>query len=176
MTLRHTRPAAGGLSSPHHTNGRVGGFAQLATLVKPLKASRPGALLLDGGDTWQGADIAFSPGFRWGSSLLPGEVITRDYQQGGDMVRVGGLSYTCDPNAKMGGRISDLVLKGKPLEAGKKYRVAGWAPVSEDARRAGGEPIWDLMAKYLLDRKVVKPLKLNLPRLKGVAGNPGIAQ
>jgi len=71
------------------------------------------------------------------------------YQQGGDMVRVGGLSYSCDPNAKMGARIGDMSLKGKPIEAGKHYKVAGWAPVAEAARTAGGEPIWDLMARYL---------------------------
>jgi sulfur-oxidizing protein SoxB len=97
------------------------------------------------------------------------------YQQGGDMVRVGGLQYACDPSAKMGARISDMSLKGKRVEAAKKYKVAGWAPVAEEARNAGGEPIWDLMVKYLRDRKVVKPVRLNLPRLKGVAGNPGIA-
>ena len=97
------------------------------------------------------------------------------YQQGGDMVRVGGLQYVCDPAARMGGRIGEMSLNGKPVEAAKKYRVAGWAPVSEEARNAGGEPIWDLMAKYLRDRKCGKPVRLNLPRLKGVAGNPGIA-
>ena len=172
-------------------------------------------LILDGLMTAKDAEIAFSPGFRWGTSLLPGQPILMEhlmdqtaitypyttvtemtgetirtiledvcdnlfnpdpyYQQGGDMVRVGGLTYACDPNAKMGGRISDMTLKGRPLEASKKYKVAGWAPVSEEARQAGGEPIWDLMAKYLRERKVVKPLALNLPRLKGMQGNPGIA-
>ena len=172
-------------------------------------------LILDGLMAAKDAEIAFSPGFRWGTSLLPGQPILMEhlmdqtaitypyttvtemtgetirtiledvcdnlfnpdpyYQQGGDMVRVGGLTYACDPNAKMGGRISDMTLKGRPLEASKKYKVAGWAPVSEEARQAGGEPIWDLMAKYLRERKVVKPLALNLPRLKGMQGNPGIA-
>ena len=172
-------------------------------------------LILDGLMTAKDAEIAFSPGFRWGTSLLPGQPILMEhlmdqtaitypyttvtemtgetirtiledvcdnlfnpdpyYQQGGDMVRVGGLTYACDPNAKMGGRISEMMLKGRPLEAAKKYKVAGWAPVSEEARQAGGEPIWDLMAKYLRERKVVKPLALNLPRLKGMQGNPGIA-
>jgi sulfur-oxidizing protein SoxB len=172
-------------------------------------------LILDGLMATKDAEIAFSPGFRWGTSLLPGQTVLMEhlmdqtaitypyttvtemtgetiktiledvcdnlfnpdpyYQQGGDMVRVGGLSYTCDPSAKMGGRIGEMTLKGKPLEASKKYKVAGWAPVSEEARHAGGEPIWDVMAKYLRDRKVVKPLALNLPRLKGVQGNPGIA-
>ena len=172
-------------------------------------------LILEGLMAVKDAEIAFSPGFRWGTSLLPGQPILMEhlmdqtaitypyttvtemtggtirtiledvcdnlfnpdpyYQQGGDMVRVGGLTYACDPNAKMGDRISDMTLKGKPVEASKKYKVAGWAPVSEAAKQAGGEPIWDVMAKYLKDRKVVKPLTLNLPRLKGVEGNPGIA-
>ena len=172
-------------------------------------------LILDGLMAAKDAEIAFSPGFRWGTSLLPGQPILMEhlmdqtaitypyttvtemtgetirtiledvcdnlfnpdpyYQQGGDMVRVGGLTYACDPNAKMGGRISEMTLKGRPLEAARKYKVAGWAPVSEEARQAGGEPIWDLMAKYLRERKVVKPLALNLPRLKGMQGNPGIA-
>jgi len=172
-------------------------------------------LILDGLMKMKDAEIAFSPGFRWGTSLLPGDAITMEnlldqtaitypyttltpmtgefiktvledvcdnlfnpdpyYQQGGDMVRVGGLKYRCDPTAKMGSRISGMTLDGKPLEASKTYRVAGWAPVSEEARNAGGEPIWDLMARYLKDVKTVKPIKLNLPELQGVAGNPGMA-
>ena len=171
-------------------------------------------LILNGLMAMKDAEIAFSPGFRWGTSLLPGQAILMEhlmdqtaitypytsvtemtgatiktiledvcdnlfnpdpyYQQGGDMVRVGGLGYTCDPNAKMGGRISEMTLKGRPIDAAKTYKVAGWAPVSEDARKAGGEPIWDLMAKYLRATKTVKPLALNLPRLKGVDGNSGI--
>ena len=159
--------------------------------------------------------IAFSPGFRWGTSLLPGQPILMEhlmdqtaisypyttvtemtgetiktiledvcdnlfnpdpyYQQGGDMVRVGGLGYTCDPNAKIGARISDLSLAGKPIEAAKKYKVAGWAPAAEGARTAGTEPIWELMARHLRGRKVIKPMRLELPRLKGVDGNGGIA-
>jgi sulfur-oxidizing protein SoxB len=94
------------------------------------------------------------------------------YQQGGDMVRVGGLQYTCDPNAKIGRRISGMTLAGKPIDAQKKYRVAGWAPVAEGAQ---GEPIWDLMAKYLRDKKTVRARKLNLPKLIGVHGNAGLA-
>ena len=160
----------------------------------------------------KGAEIAFSPGFRWGTSLLPGQVITMEhlmdqtaityphttvneltgetiktiledvadnlfnpdpyYQQGGDMVRVGGLAYTCDPNGKMGSRISGMILKGRPVDAAKKYKVAGWAPVAEGA---SGEPIWDLMAAYLRDRKTIKPKRLNLPKLIGMKGNAGIA-
>jgi sulfur-oxidizing protein SoxB len=65
-------------------------------------------------------------------------------------------------------------LHGSPLEAGKKYRVASWAPVSEEARSAGGEPIWEVVARYLRARKTIKPPTLNLPRLIGVSGNPGL--
>ena len=172
-------------------------------------------LILEGLMAEKDAPIAFSPGFRWGTSLLPGQPILMEhlmdqtaitypyttvtemkgemikiiledvsdnlfnadpyYQQGGDMVRVGGLSYTCDPNGKTGARISDLSVKGKAIEAGKIYKVAGWAPVSEEAKARGGEPIWDLMARYLRSRKVIKPLQLELPRLKGMEGNAGIA-
>ncbi len=172
-------------------------------------------VILDGLMAEKNAEIAFSPGFRWGTSLLPGQAITYErlldqtaitypyvtlnelsgetiktiledvadnlfnpdpyYQQGGDMVRVGGLRYTCDPNAPMGSRISAMNLRGKPIEADKKYKVAGWAPVSEDAKAAGGEPIWDVMARYLRGQKTIKPRVLNVPRLVGVAGNPGLA-
>ena len=172
-------------------------------------------LILDGLMAEKNAEIAFSPGFRWGTSLLPGEPILMEhlmdqtsitypyttltemtgetikiiledvcdnlfnpdpyYQQGGDMVRVGGLRYACEPNARMGARISDMSLDGRPLEASKKYRVAGWAPVSEQAKAAGGEAIWDLMARYLRGRKLVAPVRLNLPQLKGMQGNAGMA-
>ncbi len=169
-------------------------------------------LILDAMMEVKGAQIAFSPGFRWGTSILPGQAITFEHvmdqtaitypystltdmsgemiknvledvcdnlfnpdpykQQGGDMVRVGGMSYTCDPNAAMGNRIRDMRLDGKPIEAGKTYKVAGWAPVAEGA---SGEPIWDVVAKWLRDRKVVTPRQLNMPKLVGVARNPGIA-
>jgi sulfur-oxidizing protein SoxB len=169
-------------------------------------------LIIDAMMEVKGAEIAFSPGFRWGTSLLPGEAITFEhvmdqtaitypystlndisgeqikviledvcdnlfnpdpyYQQGGDMVRVGGMSYTCAPNAKMGARISEMRLNGKPMEAGKTYKVAGWAPVAEGAK---GEPIWDVVAGYLRAKKTIAPRQLNLPQLTGVAGNPGIA-
>ncbi|EYS85537.1 5'-nucleotidase [Cupriavidus sp. SK-4] len=172
-------------------------------------------LILDGLMQAQGAQIAFSPGFRWGTTLLPGEAITMEhlmdqtaitypyttvtqmsgetiktiledvadnlfnpdpyYQQGGDMVRVGGLQYTIDPTAGMGKRISDMRLAGKPLEAGKTYKVAGWAPVAEEARQAGGAPIWDVMAQWLRSTKEVSARPLNLPRVRGMDGNPGMA-
>jgi sulfur-oxidizing protein SoxB len=160
----------------------------------------------------KGADIAFSPGFRWGTSLLPGQDILMEHvldqtaitygastltemsgemiktvledvadnlfnpdpylQQGGDMVRVGGLSYAIDPNAPMGKRISDMTLKGKPIEADKTYKVAGWASVQEGVT---GEPVWDVVARYLRNQKVLKTPRLNTPTIKGMAGNPGLA-
>jgi S-sulfosulfanyl-L-cysteine sulfohydrolase len=172
-------------------------------------------LILDGLMAEKNAEIAFSPGFRWGTTLLPGQPITLEhlmnqtaitysnvtvnelsgetikiiledvadnlfnpdpyYQQGGDMVRVGGLQYSCDPAATMGSRISALTLNGTPLQADKRYKVAGWASVSEEARLAGGEPIWELMSRYLRGQKTIQPRALNVPRLVGVAGNPGLA-
>jgi sulfur-oxidizing protein SoxB len=165
----------------------------------------------------QGAEIAFSPGFRWGTSLLPGDTITRElmmdqlaitypyttlaemsgetiktiledvadnlfnpdpyYQQGGDMVRVGGLAYTMDPAGKMGGRITDLRLHGKPLDAAKKYKVAGWAPVAEEARSLpGAKPVWEHVEAWLKAQGGrVKPRRINTPTLVGTQGNPGMA-
>jgi sulfur-oxidizing protein SoxB len=172
-------------------------------------------VILDGLIKQKNAEISFSPGFRWGTSLLPGESITMEhlldqtaitypfttvtnmsgemiktvledvadnlfnpdpyYQQGGDMVRVGGLQYTIDPAAGAGKRISEMRLGGKLIEAGKTYKVAGWAPVSEEAKNAGGEAIWDLMARHLREVKTIKAVKLNEPVIKGVTNNPGMA-
>jgi len=56
-------------------------------------------------------------------------------------------------------------LNDRPIEADKTYRVAGWAPVAEEARGAGGPPIWDVVELYLRSRKIIKPTPLNLPRL-----------
>ncbi|CAM5781774.1 thiosulfohydrolase SoxB [Ottowia pentelensis] len=164
----------------------------------------------------QGAEIAFSPGFRWGTSLLPGQPITREwlldmtattysyatltdmkgemlktvledvadnlfnpdpyYQQGGDMVRVGGLSYACDPLADMGRRISDMRLKGQPIDPAKTYKVAGWAPVAEDAAKAGNPMVWDLIEQWLKARGgKVSPRQANAPKLTGGLPNPGYA-
>jgi S-sulfosulfanyl-L-cysteine sulfohydrolase len=97
------------------------------------------------------------------------------YQQGGDMVRVGGLTYAIEPGAAMGSRISDLRLAGAPLEADKTYKVAGWAPVAEGTRNAGLDPVWDLVEGWLRAHKRIAPRRLNAPRLIGVQGNPGIA-
>jgi sulfur-oxidizing protein SoxB len=169
-------------------------------------------LILDALMKVKGAQIAFSPGFRWGTSLLPGEAITMEqvmdwsaitypqttvnditgemiktiledvcdnlfnpdpyYQQGGDMVRVGGLTYTCAPNEPMGKRISDMRLDGRPIDAAKAYKVAGWAPVAEGVK---GEPIWEVITQYLRGRKIVATPRLSLPKIVGVEGNPGIA-
>ncbi len=94
------------------------------------------------------------------------------YQQGGDMVRVGGLQYAIDPHQKAGQRISDMRLDGKPIEADKTYKVAGWAPVAEGVQ---GEPIWDVVARHLRDKKTISAVALNEPLIKGVENNQGIA-
>ena len=159
------------------------------------------------------APIALTPGFRWGPSTLPGDVITMDMvyantaisypdvyvqemtgealktvledvcdnlfnpdpyvQQGGDMVRLGGLDYACTPGAAVGNRISDLTLAdGTKLEAGKTYRVAGWASVNLPQ---GNRPVWDVVATYLRRQNEVKPGRPGRVRLVGVEGNPGLA-
>jgi len=171
-------------------------------------------LLCDALIDTQAAEIAFSPGFRWGTTLLPGDSITREammdqlaitypqatlnlmngatikgvledvadnlfnpdpyYQQGGDMVRVGGLSYTCTPGAAMGRRISDLRLGGKPLDADRPYKVAGWASVAEGVQ---GRPVWELVETWLKSQPGghVGARRINTPALVGVQGNSGIA-
>ena len=157
------------------------------------------------------APIAFSPGFRWGTCLLPGEPILMEdlmdetsisypytyraemtgsqikaaledvcdnlfnadpyYQQGGDMVRVGGLAYSCTPAENIGHRISDLKLDdGRSIEAGKNYKVASWASVVEQP----GMPVWDVLAKYLGSGKPPDSRSAGVS-LRGVDGNPGIA-
>jgi sulfur-oxidizing protein SoxB len=158
------------------------------------------------------AELALSPGFRWGNTMLPGEPITMAdllsetaitypevyvqemtgaqikailedicdnlfnhdpyYQQGGDMVRMGGMDYACTPGAGVGNRISDMTLDGgKKLDAAKAYKVAGWASVNPQQ----GKPVWQVVGDYLRREKIAKPKKLNAVALKGVAGNPGIA-
>ncbi|MDZ7752815.1 MAG: thiosulfohydrolase SoxB [Gammaproteobacteria bacterium] len=95
------------------------------------------------------------------------------YQQGGDMVRVGGLDYTCDPTAEMGNRIQELRLDdGSLIEGDKTYKVAGWATVGS---QSPGAPVWDVVADYLRDRKSARIDKLNTPKLRNVEGNPGLA-
>jgi sulfur-oxidizing protein SoxB len=98
------------------------------------------------------------------------------YQQGGDMVRVGGLSYVCKPNEKMGSRIGEMRLKGQLIEAGKKYKVAGWAPVAEEAKTQNLKPVWEVVEQWLkASGGKVKARQLNTPKLEGVLPNPGYA-
>jgi sulfur-oxidizing protein SoxB len=93
-------------------------------------------------------------------------------QQGGDMVRVGGMDYACAPTEKVGKRISDMVLDdGSKIEAGKTYKVAGWASVNPQQ----GKPVWEVFADYLRREKTAKPKKFNQVTLKGVSNNPGVA-
>ena len=168
-------------------------------------------VILDAMQKVRGADIAFSPGFRWGTSLLPGDSITYEYvmnqtaityakstlnemtgemihqllegiadnlfnpdpyyQMGGDMVRVGGLTYTIDPAATIGRRISRLEFAGKSLDAAKVYRVAGWASVNPQPDELPN--IWDVVSEYLGDTKVIRDVASNLPRVIGINNNPG---
>ncbi|HEV8144390.1 MAG TPA: thiosulfohydrolase SoxB [Methylomirabilota bacterium] len=138
------------------------------------------------------AEVAFSPGFRWGATVIPGQTITledvyshtaltyantwtremtgteihgvmedvgdnlfhRDpyYRQGGDMVRLGGLTYAIDPNAARGRRIRDVRVAGKALEPARRYKATGWASLGE----ASGPPAWDVVADHLRGLKRVK--------------------
>ncbi len=172
-------------------------------------------LILDALMAEKETPIAFSPGFRWGTALLPGQAIRMEdlmdqtaityptvtvseytgetiktiledvadnlfnpdpyYQQGGDMVRVGGMTYAIDPNAVMGKRISRMELGGKSIEADRKYKVAGWASVAEETRAAGGETIWDVCARYLRSQKTIKVKRPNVPVIEGMRGNPGMS-
>jgi sulfur-oxidizing protein SoxB len=149
-------------------------------------------LILDALMKVKDAEIAFSPGFRWGTSLLPGQAITLEdvmdqtaitypfvtvsevsgetikniledvcdnlfnpdpyYQQGGDMVRVGGLRYACTPTEKIGRRISKMTLRGQPLVATKTYMLASWAPVGEGVT---GETVWEVVRHYLRNKPTV---------------------
>jgi S-sulfosulfanyl-L-cysteine sulfohydrolase len=92
-------------------------------------------------------------------------------QQGGDMVRVGGLSYRCAPTESIGQRISDLTLdNGKPLAADRRYKVAGWASMNVQT----GKPVWDLVANHLRAGKTSSSGAHDVV-LSGVDGNPGIS-
>ncbi len=158
------------------------------------------------------AQISLSPGFRWGTTVLPGQTVTMEhvldqtcmtypetyvremkgsdikailedvsdnlfnkdpyYQQGGDMVRVGGLDYSCEPGEVFGKRIDNMTLdNGEKLQANKNYKVSGWATVGS---KAPGEPIWDTVATYMKDIKTIDIKKLNTPKLINVGNNPGL--
>ena len=161
----------------------------------------------------QDAEIAFSPGFRWGTTMLPGQTITMEdvmsqtaitypqvrkstmsgarlkevlediadnrfsldpyQQQGGDMVRIGGLRYAIDPTAARNQRISDMELNGKSIQANKNYTVAAWAGLEKDQQ---GPKIWDVVAEYLRHNKVITLNDLNLPNIKNVQNNQGIVK
>jgi sulfur-oxidizing protein SoxB len=96
------------------------------------------------------------------------------YQQGGDMVRVGGMNYSCEPAASMGSRITDMRLdSGEPIDAAKSYKVAGWATVGS---QSPGAPVWDVVAAYLRDKKTVRVERVNTPRLLNVGGDPGVEE
>ena len=92
-------------------------------------------------------------------------------QQGGDMVRVAGMSYALEPQARIGSRISDLRVRDQPMEATKRYKVAGWAPVAEGIT---GEPIWEVVSRHLRTLKTVPALPANRPRFINVKDNPGL--
>jgi sulfur-oxidizing protein SoxB len=159
------------------------------------------------------AEIALSPGFRWGATVLRGQPITMEdvlsetaitypevylqemngaqlkeimediadnlfnadpyYQQGGDMVRVGGMNYVCAPAETRDHRISAMTLDdGRAIEANKTYRVAGWASVNPQH----GKPVGDVLADYLRRQKTISIRKANRVVLKGVENNPGLAE
>jgi len=158
------------------------------------------------------AEIALSPGFRWGTSVLAGQPVTMEdvlaqtaitypetyvqeltgadiksvledvcdnlfnadpyLQQGGDMVRVGGLSYRCAPGESIGRRITELTRDdGKHVAAEKRYKVAGWASMNPQA----GKPVWDVVADHLRTRGTPAGSAQEVV-LSGVDGNPGIAE
>jgi sulfur-oxidizing protein SoxB len=159
------------------------------------------------------AQIALSPGFRWGGTVLSGQPISMEdllsetaitysevyvqdmtgsqikavlediadnlfnpdpyYQQGGDMVRVGGMDYACAPVESAGKRISEMRLDdGGAVEAEKSYKVAGWASVNPQT----GKPVSDVVAAHLRTEKTVKMKRINSVTLQGVADNPGFAE
>ena len=204
---------------------------EMANLIKTLRApyeaecnriiGQAGSLLYRRGNfngTWddvicdaireeRDVEIALSPGFRWGTTLLPGSPITIDdlytqtsmnypavyrtemtgeqlkvmledvcdnlfntdpyYQQGGDMVRVGGMSYSCAPKAQMGSRIQNMTLSstGAPIEPTKRYSVGGWASVSQEV---DGPAIYDLMENYITRKQLITPSGDTAVRITGM--------
>jgi len=152
------------------------------------------------------AEIALSPGFRWGTSVLPGQAITVEdihnataitypqvyrvsmtgerlkeiledvadnlfnpdpyYQQGGDMVRCGGLGYAINVSKPIGQRIAAMthLKSGKPIEPKKEYAVAGWASVNEGTE---GPAVWDLVERYVAAEKTVRVLPNTSVKISG---------
>ncbi len=157
------------------------------------------------------ADLSLSPGFRWGTTVLPGDSITMEdlmsqvaitypaatltemkgdflkvvledvadnlfnpdpyYQQGGDMVRVGGLDYSIAPMADAGNRINAMALAGQDIDPSRTYKVAGWASVQQ----VEGEPVWDVVARWLRAKKTIDTLEVNQPQVMGISDNAGLA-
>jgi sulfur-oxidizing protein SoxB len=171
-------------------------------------------LIVDALRAVKGTEFALSPGFRWGTALLPGDTITMErlmdqtaityptvltiertgadikamledladnlfnkdpyMQQGGDMVRIGGLRYAIHPDAAMGQRIGRMETRtGEPIMAGKKYKLATWGTVQP---HEPGTPVWDVVAEYLRQKKSVTMSRTELPRIRGLDQNPGIAE
>lgn len=168
-------------------------------------------LMLDAIQQHTGADVAVSPGHRWGTTLLPGEAITTEclldqtavpapevvtarmtgaelrhhlevwcdgvfsadpYRlTGEDMVRVGGLTYVCDPGADFGSRIRDIRRNGLPLDPDRPLRVAGWGLALQGEV---GPPVWQVTADYLRSLRIVRSVVPNLPGLVGVGNNRGL--
>jgi sulfur-oxidizing protein SoxB len=193
------------------------GLEQLATCDQLLyrRGNFTGSLdqvICDALRTEFDAQIALSPGFRFGNTVLAGRPITGDdlmsataitypeafvqdltgsalkaimedvadnlfnpdpyLQQGGDMVRVGGMDYACAPDEAVGKRISDMTLDdGTAIEPDKTYRVAGWASLEQQS----GDAVAGIVGDYLQKNKNLKLKRLNRVTLKGVADNPGVA-
>ena len=169
-------------------------------------------LICDGLREVNDAQISLSPGFRWGTSIVPGQTVTFEdlatqtamtypetyvkeisgaalkniledvadnlfnadpyYQQGGDMVRTGGITYRIDPAKTFGKRISDITLyNGQKVDPNKKYKVTGWATTKS---KSPGKPVWEIVETYLTNLKHIKHVKVDTPDIIGVEGNPGI--
>jgi len=159
------------------------------------------------------AQIAFSPGFRWGTTLMPGDYITAEhvmaataitypqvtarqmtgaelkvlledicdnlfnpdpyYQQGGDMVRVGGMTFSCEPRERIGRRIGNLRVRGEPISASARFKVVSWASVADGVE---GEPIWSVVSRYLQEKNVIDRVRAIQPQVIGEHDNRGISR
>ena len=169
-------------------------------------------LLLSAMLSARNAEIAFSPGFRYGTTMVPGEPITMErlleqtvmghaglnvevlrgeqirqrmegwldevfhpdpYQRSGeDMVRVAGLSYRCNPAGAPGARISEILVRGKPIKNQAMYKTVSWG--LSGSEMSENVPIWSVVADYLKQIKTVVPFVPILPKIDGLAGNRGM--